>query len=270
VKEKWTKKKSSKFIFAFVIVLGISGYLAGKFTQSQRESLPFPENGLVTAVYDGDTIKVKFKSGLEKVVRLIGIDSPETDAVREKIKFRAYMAKRFAFFYLYSRKIKLSYDWELEDKYNRLLAYIWTEKEGLFNKYILSEGFAAAFLNFPFKYKKEFIEAEGKARRSGKGLWKSEPYPSISPHETMLHIGRLLSVKYRCEKVSARGKYVFLRSSGEFSTLIPKTNIYLLHEQKSFEGKIMLVKGFLETYKGKPQMVAFFPSQITLIERVRQ
>jgi len=32
----------------------------------------------------------------------------------------------------------------------------------------------------------------------------------------------------------------------------------------------MLVKGFLETYKGKPQMVAFFPSQITLIERVRQ
>jgi endonuclease YncB( thermonuclease family) len=98
--EKWTKKKSSKFIFVFVIVLGISGYLAGTFTQRQKESLSFPENGLVTAVYDGDTIKVKFKSGLEKVVRLIGIDSPETDAAREEIKFRAYMAKRFVFFYL--------------------------------------------------------------------------------------------------------------------------------------------------------------------------
>ena len=99
------KKKYLKFIFVFVIVLGLSGYLAGKFTQRQRESLPFPESGLVTAVYDGDTIKVKFKSGIEKVVRLIGIDSPETDAVSEEIKFRAYMAKRFVFFYLYSRKI---------------------------------------------------------------------------------------------------------------------------------------------------------------------
>ncbi len=177
------------------------------------------------------------------------------------------MAKRFAFFYLYSKKKKLSYDWELEDKYNRLLAYIWTEKEGLFNKYILSEGFAAAFLNFPFKYKKEFIEAEREAKRTGKGLWNSEPYPSIPSHEAMLHIGRLLSVKYRCEKVSAIGKFVSLRSSGEFSTLIPKTNINVFPEQKSFEGKNILVKGFLETYKGKPQIVAFFPSQI---KRIRQ
>jgi micrococcal nuclease len=86
----------------------------------------------------------------------------------------------------------------------------------------------------------------------------------------MLHIGRLLSVKYRCEKVSARGKFVFLHSSGEFSTLIPKTNIYLFPEHKSFEGKIVLVKGFLETYKEKPQIVAFFPSQITWLKRIRR
>lgn len=263
---KKLKRNYPRFVFACIIFLGLSGFFAKKFTQHQKESFLFPERGQVTAVYDGDTIKVRFNSGLEKVVRLIGIDTPEIDVVSKEVKFRAYMAKRFSFFHLYLRKIKLSYDWEHEDKYGRLLAYIWTEKQGLFNKFIISEGFAFVFLKFPFKYRKEFIDAEKEAQRSEKGLWKKEPYPTVQLNETMLHIGRLLSVKYRCKKVVAKGRFVFLRSSGEFSTLIPRENIYLFPKQKSFEGKVLSVKGFLETYKGKPQIVAFFPGQIEIVK----
>ena len=175
------------------------------------------------------------------------------------------MAKRFAFFYLYRKTVKLSYDWESEDKYGRLLAYIWTEKQGLFNKFILSEGFAAVYLNFPFKYKEEFIEAEREARKLEKGLWKKGPFPSISVSEVRAYLGKLLSVKYTCSRVQTKGKFVFLYSSGEeFSTLVPRENVSFFPEIDSFRGKALIVTGFLEEYKGKPQIVAFFPRLIKI------
>jgi len=154
------KKNFSKLSFALIFFLATFGFFSKRlFQHEQGRDSSFPESGLVTAVYDGDTIKVRFKNEKERKVRLIGIDAPEIGDSKEEAKFRAQMARRFAFFYLYRKTVKLSYDWEIEDKYDRLLAYVWTEKQGLFNKFILSEGFAAVFLKFPFKYREEFIEA---------------------------------------------------------------------------------------------------------------
>ncbi len=175
------------------------------------------------------------------------------------------MARRFAFFYLYRKTVKLSYDWEIEDKYDRLLAYVWTEKQGLFNRFILSEGFAAVFLKFPFKYREEFTEAAREARKLEKGFWRKDPFPSIAVQDTRAYLGRLLSVKYTCSRVQAKGKFVFLYSSGEeFSTLVPRDSISFFPELKSFEGEALTVTGFLEEYKEKPQIVAFFPRQIKI------
>jgi len=247
------KKNYSKFILTPIFFLAIFVFFSeGLIQREQGKDSSYPESGLVTAVYDGDTIKVK-------------IDAPEIEASREEAKFRAQIAKRFAFFYLYGKTVKLSYDREIEDKYGRLLAYIWTEKQGLFNKFILSEGFAAVFLNFPFKYREEFIEAEGEARKLEKGLWKKGPYPSISVSDIRAYTGKLLSVKYTCSRVQTKGKFIFLYSSGEeFSTLVPRENVSLFPELKSFKGKVLSVTGFLEEYKEKPQIVAFFPRQIKI------
>jgi len=260
------KKNFSKFILTPIFFLAIFVFSSERLIQREQEKgSSFPESGLVTAVYDGDTIKVRFKNEREKKVRLIGIDAPEIGDSKQETKFRAQMAKRFTFFYLYRKTVKLSYDWEIEDKYGRLLAYVWTEKQGLFNRFILSEGFAAVFLKFPFKYREEFIEAEREARKLEKGFWKKGPYPSISVQDTRAYLGKLLSVKYACSRVQTKGKFVFLYSSGkEFSTLVPRENISFFPELKSFEGKALTVTGFLEEYKEKPQIVAFFPRQIKI------
>ena len=260
------KKNFSKLSFALIFFLAAFGFFSKRlFQHEQGKDSSFPESGLVTAVYDGDTIKVKFKNEKERKVRLIGIDAPEIGDSREEAKFRAHMARRFAFFYLYRKTVKLSYDWEIEDKYDRLLAYVWTEKQGLFNKFILSEGFAAVFLKFPFKYREEFIEAEREARELEKGFWKKGPYPSISVQDTRAYLGKLLSVKYTCSRVQTKGKFVFLYSSGEeFSTLVPRESISFFPELKSFKGKALTVTGFLEEYKEKHQIVAFFPRQIKI------
>lgn len=228
----------------------------------------FPENGLVTAVYDGDTIKVRFKNGQNKRIRLIGIDSPEIEDSRERVKFLAYMAKRFTFFHLYRQQIRLSYDWQLEDKYGRLLAYIWTDKEGLFNKFTLKEGFAFAFLSFPFRedYRKEFKEAESEARRFGRGIWQKGPYPSIPATEAESRIGRIVSVVFTCQDLESQKNFLFLRSSGaEFSALIPRENSSLFPGVESFKGKKLSVTGFLEEYQGQPQIFVFLASQIQIV-----
>jgi len=253
-------------ISVLLFLAGFLGYLTGRsIYHKQEEGAVFPQNGLVTVVYDGDTLKVKFKNGNERKVRLIGVDAPEISDQREDVLFRAFMAKRFAFFYLYRENIKLTYDWELEDKYGRLLAYVWIEGEGLFNKFILSEGFASVFQSFPFRYRDEFIEAEKEARKLEKGLWRKENYPSILPEEAGMHIGELLTVRYTCARVQAEGKFVFLHSGGnEFSTLIPKESLNLFPGVNSYRGKVLSVTGFLEEYKGNPQVVAFLPSQIIM------
>ncbi len=260
------RKNYLKFILTPIFFLAIFVFSPDRLIQrEQGKDSSFPDSGLVTAVYDGDTIKVRFKNKQERKVRLIGVDAPEIEDSREEAKFWAQMAKRFTFFYLYRKTIKLSYDWEIEDKYGRLLAYIWTDKQGLFNKFILSEGFAVVFLDFPFKYREEFIEAETEARKLEKGLWKKGHYPSISVRDVRAYLGKLLCVEYTCSRVQKKGKFIFLYSAGEeFSTLVPLENASFFPRLKSFKGKLLSVTGFLEEYQGKPQIVAFFPKQIRI------
>lgn len=261
-------KKFPKFLFGILFLLLIVGFFGKRVLDlGHSKTLSFPKRGIVTAVYDGDTIQVRFKSGKRKKIRLIGIDAPEIDDSREKAKFLAFMAKRFTFFHLYRKEIKLSYDWQLEDKYGRLLAYIWSEREGLFNKFILKQGFASVFLHFPFRndYRKGFKEAEREAQKFERGIWKKGSYPSISVIKADEYIGRIVSVVYTCYELDIERKFLFLRSSGgEFSALIPRENISIFPGMESFRGKTLSVTGFLEEYKGQPQIFVFLPSQIQI------
>jgi len=219
----------------------------------------------VIVVYDGDTIKVRFENGRVQKARLIGIDTPEIGDERENVRFLAYTAKRFAFFHLYRKRVRLEFDWERTDKYGRLLVYVWTEEVGLFNEFILKEGYASAFTKFPFKenYKKRFISAERYARNHEKGLWQREPLRTIAAKDTLSNVGEFLSVEYFCTDVRSQGNFVFLNSAGEFSVLIPSAQLSLFPRVNQLEGRVISVKGFLETYKGKPQIMVFLPLQLS-------
>jgi micrococcal nuclease len=247
----------------------------GLFVRSLRQPLnEFPsaseyhqEAGVVWAVYDGDTIKVRFKSGLQKKVRLIGIDAPEIDDEREEVQFRGYMAKRFVFFHLYREEVKLSYDWQLEDEYGRLLAYVWT-KEGLFNDFILREGFASAFLKFPFKkdYQKRFQESEELAREKRRGFWRTGNFPQLHPQEARDYLGQLISVRFQCTSLETKRQFLFLNSSQKmFSALIPEKSLSLFPDWKNFLHRNLIVTGFLEEYRSQPQIMVFLPSQVKII-----
>ena len=239
------------------------------FLHFEQESISDDgEEGVVIVVYDGDTLKVRFDDGSEKRVRLIGIDAPETDDSREEARYRAHLAKRFVFYHLYRQRVRLSYDWELEDKYGRILAYIWID-EGLFNEFILEEGFASVFLKYPFRedYRKRLMQAQKKARRMEIGLWKRDPFPCLSVKQVKQNIGQLSCVEFFCSQAKKEGKFIFFHSAkSEFSALVPQEAWHLFPQYKSFQGMNLAVSGFLEEYKDKPQIMIFFPNQLKKTE----
>ncbi len=222
------------------------------------------EEGIVTAVYDGDTIKVRFDKGNIEVVRLIGINSPELTDAREKVRFMALMAKRFSYYILHGQKIKLSYDWEKQDKYGRLLAYVFY-KSKLFNEFILSRGFAYVFLKYPFRedYRQRFVTAYRKARKAEAGLWKKQPYTVIVPAKCKSHIGDLMSVRFFCADIQQRGKLIYLKAlEQDFSAIIYSRDKHHFSDIQNLKGREITVTGFVEEYRGSLQMIIFMPLQI--------
>lgn len=124
-------------------------------------------------VIDGDTIKVK-QGKKVYVVRLIGIDCPESNTVRfGRVEKGGKEAKQFTEKLLKGKtNIRLVFDKQKNDKYGRLLAYVYAN--GLFvNREIVKRGYAKAVCYPPNKrYKSEFELLEAKAKVKKIGIFK--------------------------------------------------------------------------------------------------
>ncbi len=127
----------------------------------------------VTKVVDGDTFKVSI-DGLEKTIRLIGLDTPETVDPRKPVQCFGIEASNKAKELLSGKKVKLEADPSQGDldKYGRLLRYAFLEDGTSFNKWMIANGYGHEYTyNLPYKYQTEFKEAERLARENKLGLW---------------------------------------------------------------------------------------------------
>ncbi len=128
----------------------------------------------VISVVDGDTIKVSI-DGKTETLRLIGIDTPETVDPRKPVQCFAVEASKKAKEILTGKNVRLEADRTQgeRDKYNRLLRYVFLEDGTLYNKLMISEGYAHEYTyqSNPYKYQEDFIKAERQAREQGTGLW---------------------------------------------------------------------------------------------------
>jgi micrococcal nuclease len=246
------------------------------FKLSPESDISFPpdsrkDEALVIAVYDGDTLKVRFASGRTERVRLIGVNAPETDHPQDQVRLWAYLSKRFAFCHLYNRKVCLSYDWQRKDQYGRILAYVWTDCRELFNAEIIERGFASAFLKYPFDevLRKKFADAEKAARAGERGLWKSPPFEGIPYLHAGMFVDRMGAVEFICRSVRIRRDFVFFDSpDGVFSALIPAERLALFQDPRLYQGRRLRVWGYVESFREQPQIMLFFPEQIDWIDEV--
>lgn len=263
-------RASKRFRHVFVAVI-VAAAVSGAWA-ALAPAPGFPQellNGTVTAVYDGDTLRVRLAGQKDERVRLIGVDSPELDDAREQVRLMAFLAKRFAFSKLYQATVELLPGPEKRDSYGRLLAYVRTADGEIFNEALVREGYAFAYLKFPFDeaWKKRLKDAEVSARRSGKGLWKREPYAEIGAAEAGRHVGEIFTVRFRCLRSFKRGGFRLLEADGAaFDAAIPFDVYRSLPGPLDFSGRTVEATGLVELYKGRPQVVIGVPVQLKRVD----
>jgi micrococcal nuclease len=125
---------------------------------------------------DGDTIRVQISNPPEELrtletVRLIGVDTPETVHPRRGLETFGREASDFTKSRLLGRPVYLAFDWELRDRYGRLLAYVYTQDRRCHNAEIIRQGFGHAYTRYNFHFMEEFRRMEQEARRAKRGLW---------------------------------------------------------------------------------------------------
>ena len=136
-------------------------------------------NAVVSGHVDGDTVKLKFSSppegiGAAETVRLLGVDTPETVHPNRPVEKFGKEASNFTKTSLLGKQVYIAFDWDLRDRYGRLLVYIYTAPGECFNAELIRQGYGHAYTSFAFQFKDEFKALEAQAREAKKGLWGEE------------------------------------------------------------------------------------------------
>jgi len=158
-----------KLIFIFFISLTILDFSCN--SKSNRDNLG--EYLPVKKVVDGDTFWVD--DGTEKGVkiRLIGVDAPESRKTgRKKIGYYGKESKKYLTKLLSNKKVKLEFDVERYDKYQRILAYVYIEDGTFVNAELVKNGYAMVMTIPPnVKFAEKFVKLQQEARKNNRGLW---------------------------------------------------------------------------------------------------
>ena len=154
----------------------------------------------VTKVVDGDTVRV---DGLDASLRLLGIDTEETfkgEADRRQLEagWAAYVAAKRSNppgriatpmgeiakkwgqkFFEGVRKVRVERDHpaEIRDRFNRYLAYVIAEKNGVWVNYnveVVRAGMSPYFTKYGYsrRYHEELRAAEAEAKANKRGIWE--------------------------------------------------------------------------------------------------
>ena len=100
------------------------------------------ESGTVVKVVDGDTIQIEIGAQVE-VVRLIGVDTPETVDPRKPVEFFGREASEFTRRLALGKVVRLEQDpqGDTRDTYGRLLRYVHLPDGTLLNAEIIRQGY---------------------------------------------------------------------------------------------------------------------------------
>jgi micrococcal nuclease len=159
-------------LIAIAIVIAWRLWTAAEF-QPPPALAPGAETFVRRAV-DGDTLLLQ--DG--RRVRLIGVDTPETKREGTPVQAWGPEAHEFTARLVEGRTVRLEFDRERHDKYDRILAYVYADDK-LLNEELLRAGLGRALLKFPYSdsMKRRFRKAEQEARAARRGIWESEtPY----------------------------------------------------------------------------------------------
>lgn len=142
-------------------------------TSLVKRSLP-GSVATVAAVIDGDTIELT----TGERVRYIGIDTPESTTRHECFGEEARAKNRAL---VEGKEVVLVADVENQDKYGRLLRYVYLDEQFI-NLSLVEQGFATALVIPPNNaHASTIATAMSSAQRERRGLWASCPIAAHQP-----------------------------------------------------------------------------------------
>ncbi|HSW90296.1 MAG TPA: thermonuclease family protein [Patescibacteria group bacterium] len=178
-----TKKSSLLFIIGFCLVSFGIFYLAG--VKLELQNMPDVRSRILGAfvrvppgfdrvveAVDGDTLITNI-NGKDEIIRLVGVDTPETKDPRRSVQCYGHEASNFTKKIASGRPVRLERDPidDDRDKYGRLLRYVYFEDGTTLNERLVYGGYAFAYEPFPATQLEKFKLMEADAKKNNRGLW---------------------------------------------------------------------------------------------------
>jgi endonuclease YncB( thermonuclease family) len=241
----------------------------GKKHFSDRTSVPDAQKIAIKAsygfyrvktVYDGDTVVLE--DGQK--IRLLGINTPEVQHRDKLADAGGEEAKSWLITKLKDSKVRLETDAEKNDSYGRTLGYLFTENKEFINQSLLAAGLAQVSIFPPnLKYVNELVTASQQAEHANLGIWQRPEYAPI-PVDQLTEAGHLGWTRLigRVRSVHPARKFVYLQFSDRFDARIEIEWLSLFPDLKSYEGKTIEVRGWLNKRQDKFSMLIRHPSAI--------
>lgn len=219
-------------IAVLVVLSGCSGLLPTDDGQHTTAVLGETHAVTVTLVVDGDTVKVRFSNGTIDTVRLLGVDTPETqsenspdefegvpdtDAGRTCLREAGHNATRFMTRRLLGESVRISTDATADGRgyYGRILAYV--SHEGTDVNYRLVASGRARVYDSAFSKSDRFYAAEQRAQANGTGVWACADGPSLATDggDRGLVVARIHADAAGDDRENLADEYVVLANQGE-------------------------------------------------------
>ncbi|WP_424765879.1 thermonuclease family protein [Paenibacillus sp. sgz302251] len=199
----------------------------------------------ISSFVDGDTFKIQTGSE-ETTIRLLYVDTPETKKPNNPVEPFGPEASAYTKQLLSeSGEVRLSFDKELKDRYDRTLAIVELKDGRILNELLLEQGFAKVLIVEPnVKMENVYKQIEQQAKQDKRGIWSitSEMADTTISIKNADYSGILIEVDKR----------------GEMVTIINSTN-----EPITLDGwKLVSVRGN-QTYKFIPYILK--PEQEVII-----
>ena len=122
-------------------------------------------------VDDGDTILLT--NG--RRIRYIGINSPEIEKKKygRQTEPYGYEALNYNKHLVFKKRVRLEFDRETKDRYDRLLAYVYLPNGTFVNLKMIERGYAYCLYKKPNDHHQDrFLKAQREAMKAGRGIWQ--------------------------------------------------------------------------------------------------
>jgi endonuclease YncB( thermonuclease family) len=223
------------------------------------------ERYLVEKVFDGDTILL----GDGQKVRLLGINTPETDNKYKTAEAGGEQAKNWLRQRLEHHYVSLQTDVTLQDKYGRTLAYVFTDDQQFVNLELVKNGLAMVNTYPPnLKYTDILLKAQQQAELSAQGVWAIPDYAPVNYqqlHEANLKGWKRITGKILSINQGGHSHYlqfsdqVAVRIDNQYQSLFPPLAAYL--------GKTVEARGWVYTSKQGFTLPVMHPGEIRVLDR---